>query len=114
MEPSQFMAGSVRFVCEQDGVGERTLKNAVSARLEAAGIVGRAYLMRVDYGNGDEFNVALCLRVLSGDARVATETASRTFHQLFSTEEHLDVLVLTEEQEQVVQSVAKGFRVGPS
>ena len=113
MDQSQFTSGAIRFVCDQDGAGERTLKNAISARLEASGIVGRAYLVRVDYGNSDEFNVALCLRVLGGDEGLAKDTVAETFHHLFSASEHLDVLILTELQELNLQQVAKPVHIGP-
>ena len=90
----------INFVGEQDGVPERKLKTELTNALKG-GNVRRAYLARVNYGEVEEFNVALCLQ-LDGDASDIQQHVNQVFSTMFRTDEHLDVIVLNDEEEQRV------------
>ena len=97
------------FVGEQDGVPERELKDRFSEFITAAGVHCRAYLARVEYGSLQGLNVALCVSVQSGDIQVIKSGVARIFREMFRTNEHLDVIVLSESQEHELKAVASRF-----
>jgi hypothetical protein len=53
---------SITFICEQDGVPEQKLKSAFVNLFQNSKSIISAYLVRVDYGDLKDINVALCIR----------------------------------------------------
>jgi hypothetical protein len=102
-------APRIRFLSEQDGVPERELKKELVVLFAGFDTVIRAYLVRVDYGNPNEFNVALCLRTHSEPPPELNDGISEIFSNIFRTDEHLDVLILTEEMERDMGGVCCPF-----
>src|SRR5688500_13564542 len=57
----EFVASNIRFVGEQDGPPERTLKTHLVELFSTEPALVRAYLARVQYGAEPGSEVALCL-----------------------------------------------------
>lgn len=89
----------VNFLSEQDGTPERELKARLGRVFEANPGLWRAYLARIDYGDGGPQNVALCLIAASGLEKENVEQVGSVFRSLFKTEERLDILFLRLQQE---------------
>lgn len=107
--PEEFTVGSIRFLGEQDGVPERELKARLCNAFAQMNIRCRAYLVRADYGAPDTFNVALCVRTELTESTAVKVTVNRAFSEMFRTEEHLDLVFLSDDQEREVQAVARPF-----
>lgn len=100
---------SVQFLFEKLGPGEEALKDRLLPILRADKSVERAYLAAVSFGDGDERGVALCLRHRKKPNLSLIAKASSAFAIIFSSDQRLDVIVLTPGQEQDLQSVCKPF-----
>ena len=87
----------VRFVCEQDGVPERELKALLAPELLSRN-VQRAYLARIEYQDPRADEVALCVRGV--EDRGLVQAVADHFAKLFGRAVHLDILFLSESQEQ--------------
>ncbi len=103
------LTSKIKFIGEQDGVPERKLKAQLVELFSGYGSVIRAYLVRVDYGNPNEFNVALCIRTELEPSCDFNEAINENFANMFLTNEHLDVLFLTEELEKALIKVCRPF-----
>jgi len=107
-KPMEIRSGvSVRFLQEHDGAAERSLKDALTALFRSSETVQRAYLARVDYGDPKAFEVALCLRADENASLVAA--VGKVFANIFSSDEHLDTIFLTEARERELRSVCRPF-----
>jgi len=96
----------IRFVCEQDGVPERELKALLAPELLSRN-VERAYLARIEYQDPRAHEVALCVRGV--DDPVLVQTVAGHFAKLFGRAVHLDILFISESQEQELARVCKPF-----
>jgi hypothetical protein len=86
---------------------ERELKDALRALFAEAPHVVRAYLVRVDYGDPDAYEVALCIQGPEDERLV--HRVGDTFARLFGADQHLDTLFLTLGKEREVAQVAAPF-----
>lgn len=105
----QLFPSKLTFLGEQDGISERKLKTRLADFFSELSYVLRAYLVRVDYGNPNEFNVALCIRAEKKSLPEINNGINMIFSELFRTDEHLDVLFLTEEKEVALSKVCPSF-----
>jgi hypothetical protein len=101
----QFRAKRLKFVGEQDGPPERTLKAHLTELFEREGGVRRAYLARITFEETDTHSVALCLyagsaeRVLEAKAeRDLVEKIGRIFASIFVRQEHIDIMFANKTQ----------------
>jgi hypothetical protein len=101
----------IRFVSEQDGPAERELKGALRKVLAETPSVVHAYLVRVDYGNPDAYDVALCIQGPE-DERLVRRVGD-TFATLFGSDQHLDTMFLTPARQQEIAGVAAPFYSAP-
>jgi hypothetical protein len=97
---------TIRFLCEQDGPPERDLKALLAPEL-ASSDVKRAYLARVEYDDPNANEVALCVRGTEDPSLV--RTVASHFAKVFGRETHLDILFLTESQEEELPRVCGPF-----
>jgi hypothetical protein len=105
----QFRPKRILFVGEQDGPPEIALKRRLSACFDSGTRVGSAYLVRLQYREAGESNVALCL-ASSEDARAdVLEAVQAVFRTMFKPEQSLDIVFLTREQEDQVDRIARPF-----
>lgn len=105
-----FIQPTLRFLCEQDGSHERTLKTQLVTLFLQRQNVLRAYLVRVEYADPGTYNVALCLRTTTDqDDQTLVEAVGSTFASIFSSDYHLDIIFLTTDQEFLLKEVCGPF-----
>ena len=101
---------TLRFLCEQEGPPEKTLKTQLVTLFLQRQNVLRAYLVRVEYADPRTYNVALCLRTLNDqDDATLVEAVGVVFAPIFSSVHHLDIIFLTADQELQLKAVCKPF-----
>lgn len=98
---------SIRIIGEQDGVPERELKARFSEFLAGTELQCRAYLARVDYETRGEFNVALLVRLESGDPEFVNRGLGKIFQGFFNPTQHLDIVFLSENKEKSIASLVR-------
>ena len=116
---------SIDFICEQNGEVECDFKSAVSGLVNKLGCKARAYLARVYYSQEHSFgpklvdecristqtnqpHVALCFSS-EGDHQGLMGGATKIFKDIFSTNEHLDIIFLDDNQERNIRKVCCPF-----
>lgn len=97
----------VRFLGEQDGKPERVLKGRLAESFKLRGEVQRAYLARVI--SGDQAGVALCIKARDGADPSLVRQVGSVFASIFAKQAHLDILFLSESQEQALRNVCAPF-----
>jgi hypothetical protein len=98
-----------RFVGEQVGPHERTLKEKLAAAFLNDGMVGRAYLAQADLGDGSGLNVVLGLVAPGCDQRKILDEIDRIFASIFHAKAHLDIMFLSESSHSDIQKVCRPF-----
>lgn len=101
-----------RFVGEQDGPFERTLKDQLVAEFLRGRKVNRAYLARADYGDG-KIVVILGLRAEKDMERKLVDAVGAIFAAIFGAEQHLDIFFLTNQIEDQLVKVCNPFFRNP-
>jgi hypothetical protein len=103
--PEQFVAKRLKFIGEQDGPTERTLKDRFVEFFKREGEVRKAYLARITYEGSDSLSVALCLyagsveRGLTEKAkRDLVENVGKIFASIFGRQQHMDIMFVTKTQ----------------
>lgn len=99
----------IRFLGEQDGPPERLLKEKLADFFRRDGSVSRAYLARVDFGEGKNASVVLGLRTQFGPDKGMVEKVGAIFAFVFNAKEHLDIMFLTDGQEAQLTKACKPF-----
>ena len=99
----------LRFLGEQDGSPERLLKQSLADFFLGEKTVVRAYLAKADYGDGNSASIVLGLRMPSGPNQMIVEQVSAIFASLFDRKEHLDIIFLSEDQEEDMTRVCRPF-----
>jgi hypothetical protein len=102
---------SIKFLGEQDGIPEKNLKSQLVEIFGGLDYVIRAYLVRVVYNDSNEVNVALCIRTEKDASHSLSNAINQVFYRMFRTNEHLDVLYLTEERETTLSKVCTPFYI---
>ena len=97
----------VRFLHEQDGEPERSLKSELHGLLRLRSGVARAYLARVEYSDTPAYEVALCIAGPEDPALVRDVASS--FAKQFGRDAHLDILFLKVNEEAEVSRVCRPF-----
>jgi hypothetical protein len=108
-QPDKFHRSQVRFICEQDGAIEQEFKQRLGALFQDRKTVTRAYLAAVDYGTPTTFTAALCIRAFPNPDTSLVKSVSTIFASIFSSDEHLDILFLNDEQEMNLMRVCRAF-----
>lgn len=109
-DPVQVAVSSIRILGEQDGEPERFIKAKIADFLRQTGYRCRAYLARVEYDVPGEFNVALFVRLETGDAKELVNAGiGNIFYETFKRDQHLDVLFLTQSEEEGIAAIVKPF-----
>jgi len=99
----------IRFLGEQDGPPERLLKERLADFFRRDRSVSRAYLARVDFGEGKDASVVLGLRTQFGPDKGMVEKVGTIFADVFNSKEHLDIMFLTDSQEAQLARACKPF-----
>ena len=101
----EFIRG-IRFVREQDGIPEQDFKDAIIPVLAVS--VRRAYLACVEYTNSTTTAVALCIRSTTPEEALVRKIGV-VFSSMFGTNQHLDIVFLSDEQERCLECVCCPF-----
>jgi SseB protein C-terminal domain len=105
----------IRFWREQDGPRDRVLKRQLSALFERESNVRAAYLALVDHGERTPMGVALCLDALFAHDGALVQKIEVIFRSLFEKTEQLDILFITSDQRERLQTICPPFyQVGKS
>src|SRR5450755_3042776 len=107
--PQEIRAPKIRFLCEQDGPPERTLKERLAHLLRFFPAVKRAYLVKIDFGAPENSGVVLAVRSKLEPDRDLVEKVGEVFASVFNAEEHLDVIFLNDKQEAELTNCCKPF-----
>jgi hypothetical protein len=99
----------VAFVCEQDGIPERDLKRNFVLLFKERDYVHSAYLARVRYNDSNELNVAFCVRMEWEDDPTLRKTIEEIFAAKFNQQEHLDIIFISNKQEDELKQVCRPF-----
>lgn len=99
----------IRFLGVQDGPPEQLLKDRLADFFRRDRSVSRAYLARVDFGEGKEASVVLALRTQFGPDKGMVEKVGTIFGDVFNAKEHLDIMFLTDSQEAQLTKTCKPF-----
>lgn len=108
-QPNKFRRSQVRFICEQDGAIEHEFKQRLTDLFRDRKTVARAYLAAVDYGTPTTFTAALCLRTFPNPDTSLVQSIGTILASIFSSDEHLDILFLDDEQEKRLNRVCRAF-----
>lgn len=98
---------SIRFIGEQDGLREKMLKSALVTLFQADSIVKRAYLARLDIGEG--FTVGLCIKANPLPDSSYPDKINELFMKVMGPGGYLHILFLTDDQEIEVRRVCQPF-----
>ena len=97
----------LKFVGEQDGLRERMLKSALVQFFQGDGIVQKAYLARLDIGEGH--TVGLCVKANPLPDESYPDRIAELFIRVMGPGGSLDVLFLQGDQETDLARVCKPF-----
>ena len=101
----QHRVAEISFLQEQDGPPERLLKEKLTEIFRKNRAVERAYLT---IGRlGEETGVVLGLATRFGPEEKIVASVQTVFASVFNSDEHLDILFLTAEQETELTQVCK-------
>jgi len=98
---------SIGFLGEQDGPRERMLKSALVTFFQSEGIVQKAYLARLDIGEGH--TVGLCLKADPLPDESYPDRIGELFTRVMGPGGYLHVLFLVEKQEIELTRVCRPF-----
>ena len=107
--PDEFRAQEIEFLGEQDGPPERELKGRLARVFEHRADVSRAYLVRVHYESPVDRSVVLALAADVGQANEIVSEVGGVFAAIFNSSEHLDIVILSKEQEVRLAQVCDPF-----
>src|ERR1700687_2662750 len=105
--PEELDVQQIKFVGEQDGPVEQRLKQKLSELFLRDRSVDKAYLARAIIDGGP--TVVLALQTEGGDEPRLAEQVGSTFASIFSANQHLDVVFLSDEQHAKVRGVCRSF-----
>ena len=97
--PSGSTKAGVKFLGEQDGAAEVELKLELRRCLEQLGVIHRAYLAVVQYGEDPQKSVALCLVAPSGVESMVVPKVGAVFSRMFGPSQYIDIVFVNESQE---------------
>jgi|CXWL01.1.fsa_nt_gi hypothetical protein len=97
----------LKFIGEQDGPREKTLKSALIRFFHNERIVQKAYLARLDIGEGR--TVGLCLKASPPPATSYPDRLAELFIEVMGPGGSMDVLFLEGDQEEALAQVCKPF-----
>lgn len=99
----------ITFSCEQDGPPERQLKAELTELFARHETIERAYLVRgLSKGSG-AVGVYLCIKSKNLRNHTIVRQTADVFGRIFSAEQSLDILFLTNEEEHRVRKVCSAF-----
>lgn len=109
--PVELSSGALEFLGPQGGAAEFEFQRLLTKLLASHPSVRRAYLARVRYEPGGPEHVALCL---TGELSEAVlDEVQKVFWAQFSTDQHMDILFVTPDEEQRLALAGEPFYAAP-
>ncbi len=99
----------IDFIGEQDGDPEREFKEAVRQILKKREKVNSAYLAQATYNGDSEIHVGLFISADESEAIVLNKKIVGVFSSMFSSHEHLDIILINQEKETALQQICAPF-----
>lgn len=109
----ELMNISIKFVSEQDGPVEREIKNELINIFINHKKPVRAYLALVEYDDSGQQHVCLCIQTDGIEDSSLMQQCFAVFKKMFSVNEHMDFMFLTNEMETVLRNVCCPFYKSP-
>ena len=101
----------VRFLGEQDGPSERTLKDKLTEFFRDENSVAKAYLVRADLGDEQGISVVLALVAEPRFEPHLVRGVGAIFGTQFNSKAHLDVMFLSQGQQSELEESCQAFFV---
>ena len=101
-------APSIEFLGEKTGPVEDELKSKLSQKLKEFPELEKAYLAIIAIDNSKSWSVALCLKAKNENKEII-ESASEVFYSMFSSDQFLDMLFLSEDDDVRIQETCQPF-----
>jgi len=102
---------TINFLGEQNGLAETDFKKLLTEHLSRDSVIGRAYLARVNYGDTEQTNIALCIKKNGAVSDQLIPQLVGCFKLLFTNDNALDILFLDDVQELKIKEVCRPFYV---
>lgn len=99
----------IKFIGEQDGNIEREFKTKLNNLFVQSRNTMRAYLVKVKYTGRKELNVALCIKSNNEGSTSILNECEHIFQSLFSSGQHLDMIYITDTEEQEIRQLCCPF-----
>ena len=112
LSPSVRHETRVEFLGEQGGASERELKSAIVELLPRFPSVRRAYLARVGFQPDGRTSIAVCLVAGKPNKALVRQIDGR-FKALFAEDTFVDILFLSDEQDEDAARVCAAFYSRP-
>jgi len=100
---------NIEFLGEQDGEPERNLKAGWTPVLSQRSSVQRAYLAIISLDRSATHHPALCIHSSAGCDPSLVDELAVVFKQVFARTQILDIMFLSDEQEQQLVRVCRPF-----
>jgi hypothetical protein len=108
------MSNEIVILAERDGETERLFKKQLIDLFHKSRKRLRVYLALVRYDMPPDMHVALLIKTeTSGEDEFLLNKCQRIFTEMFSETQHLDIIFITDELEQVVRKVCCPFYTSP-
>lgn len=104
-----FTPGRIDFIGEQSGRVEDELKERFCELFDQVPNVRKAYLARLSYGAAPGYSVGLCIRSTNGTDETLRKRLGEVFAAIFKSSEYLDILFLSDDQEEQLCKVCPPF-----
>ena len=102
------------FICEQDGIPERELKKGLNQVFLNSGKHIRAYLVKIERAYEQSSSVALCVKTDNNYDEEILKKCGDVFKSIFSKDQCLDILFITQAQEQEIRKLCCPFYTSPN
>ncbi len=104
-------AKKIKFIFEQDGPPEQKLKTELSKLFISDRNIFKAYLIRIVYESSNDYTVALCVAMTSGDEIMIVRKIANIFSKMFGEDQHLEIMFLDDKMETKVAGACGPFYV---
>lgn len=108
------METKIEYICEQDGDVEREFKSKICKIFLNFGKQIRAYLVLAKYIPQDIVSVILSIRISDGYDEALLRKCSNVFRTMFSSNQHLDIMFISETEEKLIRKFCCPFYTSPS
>lgn len=110
-KPQKLTGVTTKFIGEQDGPSERDLKARFVELFRQEPAIERGYLALAEHGDGSGVHVILAIKSSDGEDPSVIRKLMEIFGEMFSSQEHLDMIFIREDQEHQIRNVCAPFYI---